>query len=123
MNTARPFIYDTGRAPAAAGAALEALAVIGEEPERVMRARAVAAVLAKAGGVPEPDGAVLAIAMPGPREAVSAVARAAEQGVRMGCFRPPSTPDGISRLRLTAHAQLTDDEVERAARVLEGVLA
>jgi len=119
INTARPFIYDTGLAPAAAGAAVAALAVVAEEPERVARVRAVARALAKAGAVPEAAGAVLAIAMPGPREAVTAVARAAEQGVRIGCFRPPSTPDGISRLRLTAHAHLSDDEVDTAVRVLE----
>jgi 8-amino-7-oxononanoate synthase len=123
VNTARPFIYDTGLAPAAAGAAVAALGLIGEEPERVARVRAVAAALAKAGGVPEADGAVLAIAMPGPHEAVAAVERAADQGVRIGCFRPPSTPDGISRLRLTAHAQLTDDEVEHATTVLGSLLA
>jgi 8-amino-7-oxononanoate synthase len=118
VNTARPFIYDTGLAPAAAGAASAALAVVIDEPERVARVRAVARALAKAGRVPEADGAVLAIAMPGPREAVAAVARAAELGVRIGCFRPPSTPDGISRLRLTAHAQLSEAEVERATLVV-----
>jgi 8-amino-7-oxononanoate synthase len=122
VNTARPFIYDTGLAPASAGAALAALEVVVEEPERVARVRAVARRLAKAGGVPEADGAVLAIAMPGPREAVAAVARAAEEGVRIGCFRPPSTPDGISRLRLTAHAHLTDDEVDLACSVLESLV-
>jgi 8-amino-7-oxononanoate synthase len=122
VNTARPFIYDTGLAPAAAGAASAALEVILDEPERVARVRAVAGVLARAGGVPEPDGAVLAVAMPGPHEAVAAVARAAEQGVRIGCFRPPSTPDGISRLRLTAHAHLTGDEIERAANVVESLV-
>ncbi|MGY2874707.1 8-amino-7-oxononanoate synthase [Marmoricola sp. URHA0025 HA25] len=122
VNTARPFIYDTGLAPAAAGAALAALAVIRDEPERVDRVRTVARALAKAGGVPEADGAVLAIAMPGPREAVEAVAQAADQGVRIGCFRPPSTPDGISRLRLTAHAHLTDADLEHAVGVLETLL-
>ena len=122
VNTARPFIYDTGLAPAATGAALAAVCVVAAEPERVARVHEVAAALAKAGGVAEPDGAVLAIAMPGPREAVAAVARAAEQGVRIGCFRPPSTPDGISRLRLTAHAHLTDDEVARATAVVEGLV-
>jgi len=121
VNTARPFIYDTGLAPAAAGGALAALAVIGEEPQRVARVRHVAGLLAKAGGVDEPDGAVLAIAMPGPREAVAAVERAAALGVRIGCFRPPSTPDGISRLRLTAHAHLSDAEVETATTVLEAL--
>jgi 8-amino-7-oxononanoate synthase len=122
VNTARPFIYDTGLAPAAAGAASAALAVIADEPERVGRVRAVARALAKAGGVPETDGAVLAIAMPGPLEAVDAVARAADQGVRIGCFRPPSTPDGISRLRLTAHAHLTDAELDHAAAVVASLL-
>ncbi|MFL6062167.1 MAG: aminotransferase class I/II-fold pyridoxal phosphate-dependent enzyme [Marmoricola sp.] len=122
VNTARPFIYDTGLAPAAAGAALAALDVIAEEPGRVARVNAVAGALAGATGVATPAGAVLAVPMSGPREAVAAVARAAEQGVRIGCFRPPSTPDGISRLRLTAHAHLTDAELERAVTVLGGLL-
>jgi 8-amino-7-oxononanoate synthase len=121
VNTARPFIYDTGLAPAAAGGALTALTVIRDEPQRVARVREVARLLAKAGGVDEPDGAVLAIAMPGPREAVDAVRRAAALGVRIGCFRPPSTPDGISRLRVTAHAHLSDAEVETATTVLEAL--
>ena len=42
-------------------------------------------------------------------------------GIRIGCFRPPSTPDGISRLRLTAHADHTDEDVARAAKVLADV--
>jgi len=122
INTARPFIYDTGLAPAAAGGALAALDVIADEPERVARVRAVAAALASACQVPAADGAVLAVAMPGPREALTAVEAAAAQGVRIGCFRPPSTPDGISRLRLTAHAHLTDAELDRARTVLAGLL-
>jgi 8-amino-7-oxononanoate synthase len=122
VNTARPFVYDTGLAPPAAAAATEALRMISDEPDRITRVRTVARALAKAGKVPETPGAVLAIAMPGPREAVAAVAHAAEHGVRIGCFRPPSTPDGISRLRLTAHAHLTDLEVEHASGVLEGLV-
>lgn len=122
INTARPFIYDTGLAPAAAGAALGALALIGDEPHRVARVRAVAGTLAEACGVPPVDGAVLAVPMPGPREAVAAVAAAATHGLRIGCFRPPSTPDGISRLRLTAHAHLADEELTTAVKVLEEIL-
>lgn len=122
INTARPFIYDTGLAPAAAGAAHAALDVIVDEPQRVARVREVAAALARACGLAEVDGAVLAVPMGGPDEAVAAVAAAAKQGVLIGCFRPPSTPDGISRLRLTAHAHLTDDELHRAISVLTGLL-
>ena len=38
------------------------------------------------------------------------------------CFRPPSTPDGLSRLRLTAHAHHTDEELALAAKVLRRVV-
>ncbi|RNL79413.1 8-amino-7-oxononanoate synthase [Nocardioides marmorisolisilvae] len=122
VNTARPFIYDTGLAPAATAAANEALTVLAMEPECASQVRAVAGRLADACGVPAPEGAVLAVPMPGPLEAVAAVDAAAEHGLRIGCFRPPSTPDGISRLRLTAHAHLSDEEVSTATKVLRELL-
>jgi len=122
INQARPFIYDTGLAPAAAGAALAALRIIAAEPERVTRVGQAAAALAEACRVPRPAAAVLSVPMPGPQEAVAAVAAAAERGVRIGCFRPPSTPDGSSRLRFTAHAELSHDDLDLAAQVLHEVL-
>ncbi len=50
------------------------------------------------------------------------MAAAAACGLRIGCFRPPSTPDGVSRLRLTAHAHHTDEELAVAAAVLRRVI-
>ena len=61
--------------------------------------------------------------MPGPREALAGVAAAAEHGLRIGCFRPPSTPDGVSRLRLTAHAHHTDEDLTRGSQVLRLVIS
>jgi 8-amino-7-oxononanoate synthase len=118
VNRARPFIYDTGLAPAAAGAALAALKVIKAAPELAGKVRGNAAVLADAAGVAAPAGAVLSVPMPGPHEALAGAATAAEHGLRIGCFRPPSTPDGVSRLRLTAHAHHTDEQVALAAKIL-----
>src|SRR5580693_4877787 len=46
INRARPFIYDTGLAPAAAGAALAALRVLKAAPELVGKVRCHAAILA-----------------------------------------------------------------------------
>ena len=66
---------------------------------------------------------VLSAPMPGPQEALAAVARAAGAGVRIGCFRPPSTPDGVSRLRLTAHAGLSEADLEHATAVLRTLRA
>jgi 8-amino-7-oxononanoate synthase len=123
VNRARPFIYDTGLAPAAAGAALAALRVLRAEPDLADRVRRNAGRLADAVGVGQPAGAVLSVPMPGPGEALSAVAAAADGGLRIGCFRPPSTPDGVSRLRLTAHAHHTDDDLTKAADVLRRVVS
>ncbi len=121
INAARPFIFDTGLTPACAGAALAALRILRAEPERAERVRSAAGRLADALGVDRPAGAVLSAPMPGPAEALAAVARAGEAGVRIGCFRPPSTPDGTSRLRLTAHATLTETEIAHATTVLSSL--
>ena len=120
LNTARAFIFDTGLAPAAVGAAATALEVLRAEPYLAVRVRARAVRLAgrlRAGGarVTDPQGAVVSVLIGDPGAALAAADRLRESGVRVGCFRPPSVPDGISRLRLTARADLTDDEVERAA--------
>jgi 8-amino-7-oxononanoate synthase len=122
VNRARPFIYDTGLAPPAAGAALAALRVLQATPELAVRVRANAAVLAEAADVGAPAGAVLSVPVSGPREALAGVAAAARHGLRIGCFRPPSTPDGISRLRLTAHAQHSDEELALAVKVLRSIV-
>ena len=92
INRARPYIYDTGLAQAAAGGALAALRVVQAVPELVGRVRGNAAILADAAGVGAPAGAVLSVPMPGPREALAGVADAAGHGLRIGCFsarRPP----------------------------------
>jgi 8-amino-7-oxononanoate synthase len=123
VNTSRPFIYDTGLAPAAAGAALAAIAALSHDPGLALRVRANAAIIAEGCGVPPPAGAVLSVPMAGPRQALAAVALCAKLGIRIGCFRPPSTPDGISRLRITAHAHHTAEEMARAAKVLSEVTA
>ncbi|WP_133915242.1 8-amino-7-oxononanoate synthase [Streptomyces sp. NBC_00582] len=123
VNAARTFIFDTGLAPAAAGAALAALRLLRREPGRAARARAVATELhdrltaAGLEAVP-PDAAVVSVRAPSPEEAVQWAADCRSAGLAVGCFRPPSVPDGISRLRLTARADLSGAELDRAVRVI-----
>ena len=65
----------------------------------------------------------MSVEMAGPFETVEAVETAAARGIRLGCFRPPSTPDGSSRLRLTAHADHSEDDLDRACEVLASLTA
>ncbi|MGN9819863.1 8-amino-7-oxononanoate synthase [Streptomyces sp. SD11] len=123
VNAARTFIFDTGLAPAAAGAALAALRLLREEPERAARARAVAISLyerltAEGLEAVRPDAAVVSVRAPSPEQALRWAAECRAAGLAIGCFRPPSVPDGISRLRLTARADLTEGQLDRAIGVI-----
>jgi 8-amino-7-oxononanoate synthase len=127
VNTARAFIFDTGLAPAAAAGAAAALRVLRDEPELAGRVRTRARDLAtglRAAGLPvtSPQGAVVSVLVGDPGRAVEAADRLRAGGLRVGCFRPPSVPDGVSRLRLTARADLTDAEVARAVATVRDVL-
>jgi 8-amino-7-oxononanoate synthase len=55
---------------------------------------------------------------PGPEAALAWAADCLDQGVAVGCFRPPSTPDGTSRLRLTLNAGISDADFTRALDVI-----
>ncbi len=123
VNTARPFIFDTGLAPAATAAALAALDVLLAEPERLGRVRRGADRLAAACEVTTTAGAIVPVPMPSAGAAVAAQRQLRASGVLVGCFRPPSVPDRVSRLRLTANATLTEPALTHATRALQRTLA
>ncbi len=122
VDSARSFIFDTGLAPAAVGAAHAALDVLRAEPELAVAVRGRAAQIAAAAGVAEPTSAVVPVVLGDAQVALAAAERCAELGVHVGCFRPPSVPVGTSRLRLTARANLTDDELDQVRCTLAQVL-
>ncbi|MGZ4522454.1 MAG: 8-amino-7-oxononanoate synthase [Mycobacteriaceae bacterium] len=122
VDTARSFIFDTGLAPAAVGAARAALGVLRAEPERAQHVLTVAARLAAAAGVPVPPSAVVSVILGAPDVAMAAAQRCRDLGVDVGCFRPPSVPEGTSRLRLTARANLSEEETALVSAVLRQVL-
>jgi 8-amino-7-oxononanoate synthase len=123
VDAARSFIFDTGLSPMAVGGALAALRILRAEPGLPAKVRAAAAAIAVAAGAPEPTSAVVSVLLGEPQRAVDAAQECLRRGVRAGCFRPPSVPVGTSRLRLTAHAALTDADLKQVAEVLGAVLA
>ena len=123
IDAARTFIFDTGLTPSAVGAALAALGVLIAEPWRAEAVMTRAHELATLCDVPEPpESAVVSVILGDPDVAVATATACLDAGVRVGCFRPPTVPAGTSRLRLTARATLTDDEMALARRVFAAVL-
>jgi len=118
VNRARPFIFDTALAPAPAAGALAALRAVRARPELGALVRARVAALADALGMAAPAGAVLSVPMSSPSAALAAQAAARRAGLRVGCFRPPSVPDGVSRLRVTVTAGTAESQWRHALAVL-----
>lgn len=122
IDSARSFIFDTGLAPAAVGAALAALQVLGDEPWRPEAVLRHARALAEVCDVPVPESAVVSVILGDADAALAAANACLQAGVLVGCFRPPTVAPGTSRLRLTARASLTAAELDVARGVLTGVL-
>jgi len=132
VNTARPFIFDTGLAPASAAAARRALEILVAEPnlaDQVRdRARRIAGVARASGwAASEPSGAVVSLRCDAadPKSSADLAVAAAEflrtNGFRVAVFRPPSVPDGVSRLRLAANSSLSDETIDHLGLVLSTV--
>jgi 8-amino-7-oxononanoate synthase len=118
-NRARSFIFDTALPPPTAAAALAALGVLEREPERPVRARRLAGRLAsglRGAGyeVAEPPAAVVPVVIGAPDAALALSGRLIDAGVLVTAIRPPTVPEGTSRLRATVMATHTDAEIDRA---------
>lgn len=123
IDTGRTFIYDTAPPPAVVAGVQAAVGVAQAADDRraLLQSRAASAVrrLSAAGfAVTPPAAGVLSVVAPGPEAAVTWAADCWDRGVAVGCFRPPSTPDGSSRLRLTVNAGIAPDDFDRALDVI-----
>ena len=128
VDAARTMMFDTALAPASAGAALAALHVLTSEPWLPARVRERAVALhglaTSAGWVSvAPESALATLQIPDAHAAVAVQQSFAAHGISVGCFRPPSVPDGISRIRMTAKAGLTDADIAQVASVLTNLAA
>jgi 8-amino-7-oxononanoate synthase len=121
VDTGRTFIYDTALPPAVAAGALAALdLIVDADPlreELAERATMVGKRLVDF-EVTEPAAAVVSVTAPGPQEAVAWAAACRDRGLAVGCFRPPSTPDERSRLRLTINMGVPREAFEAALDVI-----
>jgi glycine C-acetyltransferase/8-amino-7-oxononanoate synthase len=122
-NTARSLIFSTAPPPPAVAGALAALEVLSEQPRRVERLQANAEVLrgelAREGfDVSGSTTQIVPLIVGDAATAMRVCEAALERGVFAQAIRPPTVPDGMSRLRLAVMSTHTKDELRDAARVL-----
>ncbi|HEY4277064.1 MAG TPA: 8-amino-7-oxononanoate synthase [Conexibacter sp.] len=123
VNRARTLIYSTAPPPPSVGAALAALSIVREQPSLVERlwlnARALRGALGGHGFAVEPgEMPIVPLVLGGPREATALCERALAAGVFAQAIRPPTVPEGTSRLRLVARADHDPADLVAAAATL-----
>jgi 8-amino-7-oxononanoate synthase len=118
-NRARPFVFSTGLSPSVAGAVEERVTRIQGDEARRRRLHGSAAMLralvGSAGSVSPGRGPIIPWVLGDVASTMRAAATLRAQGVIASAIRPPTVPEGASRIRITASARLTDQELERVA--------
>jgi glycine C-acetyltransferase/8-amino-7-oxononanoate synthase len=123
VNTARPFIFSTAPPPPSVAAAAAALELV--TPQRVERLQANAsrfrAALAAEGlDAGSSQSQIVPLEVGDAETAMDLCERVLERGVFAQGIRPPTVPEGSSRLRFTVMASHRIGELERAAKLVGG---
>ena len=127
-SRARTFVFTTALPPAACGAALAALDVVAAEPERRARLHALAARM-KAGlealgfDVAAVVAPIFPVVLREEALALEASRRMRARGWFVRAIRPPTVPQGTSRLRVSLTAAHTEEQVDGFLADLRAVLA
>ncbi len=122
VNHARPYIFSTALAPPAAAAA-RAIALVSLEPERRRHVLALADSLRQRlralGLSVGPSACQIVPVLVGEAQAAVDLSRRLEgRGLLVPAIRPPSVPDGTSRLRISLSAGHTEADIERLVGAL-----
>ncbi len=118
VNRARSFIYTTAIPPAVAASVLAALDIVEQEPERRQRLWANTRVLAdglRSLGytLGTTHSQILPVIIGEACETMSVAAAILQRGVFAHGIRPPTVPEGTSRIRVTPMATHTQDHLSR----------
>jgi 8-amino-7-oxononanoate synthase len=117
VNRARPLVYATSLPPALCAGAEAGVAALRARPELRERLRANIHDFAtglRALGLPaREDAPIFPVPMGTPERAVAASQRLRDEGLLVKPIRPPTVPEGTSRLRVTLSAAHTPDDLAR----------
>lgn len=125
LNRARPFVFSTALPPPVCAAGEEAISVVRAQPslrEALWRNIRRMADGLKALGVPaEPRSAIFPLVLGAPERALEVAAQLRARGVLVKPIRPPTVPEGTSRLRFAVTAAHSEAQIDRALEALAGL--
>lgn len=126
VNRAKSFIFSTAPSPLTAAIARASLVMTGQADKRrtdllarIDRARGLLAPLgAQCHGSP-----IIPLVLGDDRQTMEIAAKMQDAGYDVRGIRPPSVPEGTSRLRIVMTLNASDAELDSFAELLQGLLA
>jgi len=114
----RTFVYSTGLPPGPIAAALAALDLIEEDPEFAARPLALARSFTRALNLPRAESPIVPVILGDTDHTMASAKLLEEKGFLVVPIRPPTVPEGTSRLRVTFSAAHEEADVERLAGII-----
>jgi 8-amino-7-oxononanoate synthase len=124
LNQARSLVFSTALPPAICAAAEEALVKLQAPSRRAALWERIAQVslgLQRLGFEGRPDSAVFSVVLGSPEVAMAASMRLRAAGLLVKAIRPPTVPEGTSRLRIAVSSAHSEEDVGRLLSALEGL--
>ena len=119
INKARPFIYSTALPPAVAAAAIAALDIVEQEPD-LRRALKGNAIFMRKGlndlgfDTMGSETQIIPIMIGNSAKAIEMMDGLLDEGIYAQAIRPPTVPEGTSRIRITVTAKHIVEDLNRA---------
>ena len=126
INRCRSFIFTTALPPAVLAAAIAAIDLLYQEPQRRLalwhNIRALREGLRKLGfALGKSESQIFPLVIGDAEKCVAFSERLLQKGVFAQGIRPPTVPEGTSRLRITVMATHTHEHLQRALKAFEAV--
>jgi 8-amino-7-oxononanoate synthase len=118
-HRARSLIYSTGLPPGSLAAIDAALDLIEHDAALVERPLILARRFTEALNLPEAESAIVPLVLGDPARALAAAQALEDAGFLVVAMRPPTVPEGTSRLRVTFSAAHSDDDVARLIETMQ----
>ena len=126
VNKTRSLLYTTALPPSVCGSALAALKILGERPELVSQLRNNASYFRKGMRdlgypIPESGTPILPLILRDPFVTMNMARSLFDEGVYVQGIRPPTVPEGTSRLRITLMASHTREQLDFGLRAFKKI--
>ena len=125
-NRSRTFIFQTALSPGVVGATLAAINKLTENPDIVQKLQWNSTYLReglkeKGFNVLKGETAIIPLIIGGAEETLQFSSYLEEKGVFAPAIRPPTVPDGTSRIRITVMATHTQEQLDQAIDIFTEV--